>query len=220
MNAEGLAKLRQKESELKQYSDTVAQAEQILAALQQQIQAKTAELEAITADEDDPQLQEAQIEKELAELDAKHQQELEALKTKHEDEMATLRADFEQTLQESRQWASRHAEIALQEKMDELQQLKAEAKEAKRQLNELTFVKNRSRASRLVDSNQKDNAEQISRLEGQISELTALTREELRDARAKIDECVAAVDLRRQSHAAELKRLDEEAEQRKKRLRE
>jgi chromosome segregation ATPase len=95
--------------------------------------------------------------------------------------------------------------------------LKAEAKEAKRQLNELTFVKNRSKTSRFVDSNQKNNAEQISRLEEQISELTALTREELRDARAKIDECVAAVELRRQSHAAELKRLDDEAAQRNER---
>jgi chromosome segregation ATPase len=78
-------------------------------------------------------------------------------------------------------------------------------------------VKNRSKASRFVDSNQKNNAEQISRLEEQISELTALTREELRDARAKIDECVAAVELRRQSHAAELKRLEDEAAQRSER---
>jgi chromosome segregation ATPase len=217
MNHEGLVLLRQKEAELKQYTETVARAEQILTQLQQQIQEKTSELESITGDEEDPQSQQAEIERELAELDAKHQQEIEALKAKHDDELATLRADFEQTLEESRQWAARHAEIALQEKLDELQQLKAEAKEAKRQLNELTFVKNRSKATRFVDSNQKDNAEQISRLEEQISELTALTREELRDARAKIDECVAAVELRRQSHAAEIKRLDDEAAQRNER---
>ena len=39
----------------------------------------------------------------------------------------------------------------------------------------------------------------------------------MRDARAKIDECVAAVELRRQGNAAELKRLDDEARDRKER---
>jgi chromosome segregation ATPase len=109
MNAEGLAMLRQKEAELKQYTDTVSQAEQILAQLQEQIQEKTAELEALTTDDDDPQSQQALIERELAELDTKHQEEIEALKAKHEEELSTLHKDFAHTLEESKQWAARHA---------------------------------------------------------------------------------------------------------------
>jgi len=75
----------------------------------------------------------------------------------------------------------------------------------------------RAGLARIVDAGQKDNAEQIARLEETISELTALTREELRDARAKIDECVAAVELRRQGHTTELRRLDDEARERRER---
>jgi hypothetical protein len=217
MNTEGSAMLAQKEAELKAYAENVAEAERILAGLQQQIQDKTDELASLTSTEDDAASQQMLIQRELADLDVKHKEEIEALKLKHEEELELLRADFAQTLRDAEQWASRHAEIALQEKQDELKRLKEEAKEAKRELNEATFVKSRSKASRFVENTQKSNAEQISQLEEQISELTALTREELRDARAKIDECVAAVELRRQSHAAELKRLDDEANERRER---
>ena len=217
MNAEGQETIAKKDAELRAYTQTVAEAERILAQLNRQIEQKTAELAAIQARDDEQDAEQLHIQRELAELDEKHNAEIAALRAKHEKEMATLRSDFEQTLREAEEWANHHSEIALQDKMRELTRLKEEAQEAKRQLNEVMFVKNRTREARAIDSHQKDNADQIAKLEEQISELTALTREEMRDARAKIDECVAAVELRRQGNAAELKRLDDEARDRKER---
>ena len=99
--------------------------------------------------------------------------------------------------------------------MEELEALRREAEATKRQLDEVTFMTTRTQASKQTENAQKSNAEEISALENQISELTSITREELRDSRAKIDETLAAIELRRVSHEAELKRLDEEITQRK-----
>jgi chromosome segregation ATPase len=201
---------------LKSYQESVATAERYLAKLQQRIQEKTAELESVSTD-DDLQSQQAAIQRQLADLETKHKEEIDQITADHEAELESLRRNFAQTLEESRTWSERHEEIALQEKVDELNQLKMEAREAKRQLNELTFVK---RSGRSDDIQQRTNVEEISRLEEQISELTALTREEIRDARAKIEECVAAVELRRRSYADELGRLEREATERNERYQE
>lgn len=214
VNAEAKEKLAQKQAELDSYAETVAKAEKILTQLQEQLKAKEEELAALTAPDQADELEQEEIQKRLSELETKHKEEIQQMKAKHEDEMASLRADFEQMLQESENWANQHSQIALQEKMNELNVLKEEAMEAKRQLNEATLVKQKSKTQTMIDEAQRSNAEQIAQLEEQISELTAITREELRDARAKIDECVAAVELRRQTHAAEVQRLEDEATQR------
>jgi chromosome segregation ATPase len=220
MNSEGLSLLRQKQKELNEYTDSVAKAEEYLAQLQTIIQAKVAELESISGLDDDQRTQQATIDAQLTGLASKHQEQVRQMKAEHEAELNSIHRDFAQTLDESRQWATRHCEIAVQEKLDEAAQLKAAAKEAKRHLNELTFVKNRATASRLIDAAQKKDADQIARLEEQISELTAVTREEIRDARAKIEECIAAVQLRRTAHARELQRLENEASERNERYQE
>jgi hypothetical protein len=208
MNVEGLTLLREKQKELQEYTDSVAKAEEYLAHLQTIIQSKTSEFKSLSgADED----QQRSLDPQLAELASQHQEQVRQMKAEHDAELTLIRRDFAQTLEESRQWAARHCEIALQEKLDEAARLKAAVKEAKGRLNETTFVKHRAAALWWIDT------EQVARLEQQISELTAITREEIRDACAKIDECVAAIELRRTGHARELQRLENEAAQRSER---
>lgn len=213
MNKEALQMLSQKQSELDAYTATVADAEEILSQLQKEVQAKQAELEALNVSELEDN-ESSILEHDLADLDAKYAKEIEEIRIKHEEEVNALRADFQQTLQEAEQMANRHSEIALQEKLKELNELKQQAQNAKFQLNEMTYIQTKSRTSKALNEAQRNSSDQIVQLERQISELTAITREEMRDARAKIDECVAAVELRRRNHADELKRLQAEAEQR------
>ena len=173
--------------------------------MQDVIAQKTSELESLTKPDETQASERQMIEDEIEKLEAQHQREMQRLKEQHEEEMMTIKADFQQTLTESEKWSNRHAEIALQKKMTELETLKQEAAKAKQELNETTFVKSRSASYNRNNSTQENNsiltqkmvAEQIAKLEEQLSELTAITREELRDSRAKINESVAAIELRR-----------------------
>ena len=213
MNKEAQQMLAQKQAELDAYTATVADAEEILSQLQKEVQAKQSELESLNASELEDN-ESSILEHDLSELDAKYAKEVEEMRIKHEEEINALRADFQQTLQEAEQMANRHSEIALQEKLKELNELKQEAQNVKFQLNEMTYIRTQSRTSKAIDQAERNSSDQIVQLERQISELTAITREEMRDARAKIDECVAAVELRHENHAAELERLQNEANQR------
>lgn len=217
MNKEAQAMLNAKQEELTQYQNVVADAERILSKLNAEIEEKTAILQNLQNQQrsDEEEYEQQQAEQQLALLQQKHEEEINKIKQQHEDEMHNLQSDFQQTLTEAENWANRHSQIALQEKMEELEALRREAESTKRQLDEVTFMTTRTQASRESENDQKKNAQEISALENQISELTSITREELRDSRAKIDETLAAIELRRVSHEAELKRLDEEIAQRK-----
>ena len=217
MNNEAQAILNSKKEELTQYQQVVADAERILSKLNAEIEQKTSFLQQLQENEhtDEDEIEAQQAEHELALLQQKHEEEIQKIKAQHEEEMHTLQSDFQQTLTEAENWANRHGQIALQEKMEELESLRREAEATKRQLDEVTFITSRTQASKESENDQKKNAQEISALENQISELTSITREEMRDSRAKIDETLAAIELRRVSHEAELKRLDEEIAQRK-----
>ncbi|KAK8838165.1 hypothetical protein M9Y10_035581 [Tritrichomonas musculus] len=226
MNKEADMMLKQKEKELKSYMDAVNEAEKILRQLQDIVAKKTAELASITKPDENAESDRFAVEEEIEKLEAEHQKEMQRLQDQHMEEMMALKADFQNTLNEAENWSNRHAEIALQEKMNELERLKQEAIDAKQQLNETTFLRSRSSSYNNGQNNSKNSsnalsqktvADQIAKLEEQLSELTSVTREELRDSRAKIDECVAAIELRRQSQAAEIRRLEDEIKQRQER---
>lgn len=225
MNKEADMMLKQKEKELQSYTDAVKEADNILRQLQKIVASKTAELASITKPDENAETDRFAVEEEIEKLEAEHQKEMQRLQDQHTNEMIALKADFQNTLNEAENWSNRHAEIALQEKMNELEKLKQEAIEAKQKLNETTFLRSRSSSYNNGQNNSKSSnlltqktvADQIAKLEEQLSELTSVTREELRDSRAKIDECVAAIELRRQSQAAEIRRLEDEIKQRQER---
>ena len=97
--------------------------------------------------------------------------------------------------------------------MNELQALQNEAEEAKRQLTSITLVKTQAPKEN-EEKMRKQLSAEIASLENQISELTSMTREELRDARAKIEESITAVEIRRKAHENEIKKLNDEIQQR------
>ena len=211
MNAEGREVLAQKDAELQALLVAVTEAQQTLADLTSQIDAKSAELASISPSTGS----QVDIERSLANLDREHRAALEEMRLKHEQEMTLLRSEFERTLRDADQWASEHARAALDQKRWELEQLKVEAQETKRQLDEAMLVRDHAHEARLIDADHKSRADEVADLEAQLSELAALNREELRDARAKVEECVAAVSLRAQTNAEELARLEDEASARK-----
>jgi chromosome segregation ATPase len=103
--------------------------------------------------------------------------------------------------------------MALERKQAELDAVKKLEAEAKQRLNELALVPRRL-TSRAADERHRELGNRIAALEGQISEVTAVTREEMRDARNKIEESVVAVEMRRKSQVAEIARLEAERDSR------
>jgi hypothetical protein len=217
MNNEAQKILDLKKEELTNYQNVVLDAENILRKLTTEVEDRTKLLQQIREDDQTEidNLEDQKAERELSMNQKMHEDEIAKLKSQHQEEMTKLQADFQQTLTEAENWANKHSEIALQEKMDELELLKQEAVATKRQLDEVTFMTTRTKEAKESENEQKKNTEEITALENQISELTSITREEMRDSRAKIDETLAAIEIRRVSHQAELKRLDEELFQRK-----
>jgi ElaB/YqjD/DUF883 family membrane-anchored ribosome-binding protein len=59
-----------------------------------------------------------------------------------------------------------------------------------------------------------DNLEKVKILQNQLSSLSSLSREEMRDVRSKIDECLAAVDLRAREHENEIEKYKREIAER------
>jgi transketolase len=58
------------------------------------------------------------------------------------------------------------------------------------------------------------NAKRIQFLETQVAEIGAITREEIRDVKGKIEECLAAVDIREQEHKNDRERYEHELAER------
>ena len=58
------------------------------------------------------------------------------------------------------------------------------------------------------------NQQRIKVLENQISEITAITREEARDIKTKIEECLTAIELRGKEHNNEIARYQKEIDDR------
>ena len=217
MNFEAQLMLEKKKKEIEQFSKTVEKAEEMLSKLLEEVREKTSQLEALN---DEISLNESNnlngvtnslFENELEKLNAKNAKELRKIQKKHEEEMRQLKADFQNAINSAQEWANRHTDISYQEKVRELNQLNQKSKAAKLHLNELTFTKNGVRVSRAVDEIQKANSLKIAELETQISELTSLTREEIRSTKAKIDECAATIELRKSEHAANVQKLQSEA---------
>ncbi|OHT09421.1 hypothetical protein TRFO_21651 [Tritrichomonas foetus] len=207
--------LDQKQQEIENFSKTVAEAEELLSKLQEEIREKEALLDDLESNDSDSDFQiQNEFDKEIENLIERQNKEISDLQMRHEDEMNQLKLEFEQTLNNAEKWANKHAEIIYQEKVKELNEINQQSTKAKFTLNEATFTKRGPRSIRALDELQKSNSNQIADLETQISELSAIAREEARNAKAEIDECVTSIELRKESQASELRNLQIEASKR------
>lgn len=214
MNTEAEKLLSQKKRELKAYKATIASAEEKIRELQSMVEERQSILSSIQfEDEEEIREEREMFERESQILEDEQRFEIQRLKEKHEEEMNNLSLDFQKTLSESENWSKRHAKIALQEKITQANQMKQEISQLKNQLNDTIFLK-RSKPKNTMNEVQKKIVLEAAKLEKQISEITALTREEMRDSRTKIDECITAVELRKQKFAAEIRRLEDEYQKR------
>lgn len=212
MNREALEVFEKKKEELRSYNATIQEAETLLKSLTQTLEEKQAKLAELSKDSGDIFAVRRLLEQEATQISEEGEASIRELTEKHKEEIEELKADFEQILQGTSLWAQQHASVAITDKQSRLSEARKLAQETKQRFDEISFIKPMKKRN---DESRKSVANQIAQLESQISEITALTREELRESRAKIDECVAAVEIRQKEQAAEVKRLEDELQKRK-----
>jgi len=152
----------------------------------------------------------------LDELRARHQAEIERAEERHQREVDKLQRDIERSIQASESWCESHAEMVMLTKTAQLESLRRQLEEAKLASNRGSLSATQSRAKLFQQSKNATimNSQRRQFLEAQIGEIAAVTRDELRDIKAKIDECLAAVDIREQDHCTEIARYELEVSER------
>jgi ElaB/YqjD/DUF883 family membrane-anchored ribosome-binding protein len=148
----------------------------------------------------------------LAKLKSRLDAELKDLTDKHEEEIASLRSQYTATLKDAEQWAEDHAQNAFLEKVAELENLKKELKVFRDETDQAAFAQTESRTRALMQSRNTAirNRRRIHELEDELAELGSLAREELREVRSKVDECLNALELRDREHQSEIQKYERE----------
>lgn len=214
LNVEAQTILSKKAEEIEQLNVAIGEAEEQLVRLKAEIESKSAV--AAMEQDDFEQMEEEDGEADLTKLKAEHDSELQELGTRHEEEIANLRTRYSKALKEAEQWAEQHAETVFIEKSAQLEDLKRELLAIKAQASESVYTQTQAQTQRYQQSKSiaLQNAQRIQFLEAQLSELSSVAREELRDVRSKIDECLSAVDIREREHANEIERYEREIAER------
>ena len=214
INLEAKEVLTQKEREIKKFEEAINEAEQSLAKLQAELKQKQEVYDSVNAQ--DEKSEDSLEEIDLSSLKATQDAEIQQIKARHDEEIQRLQSGYSAALREAEEWADAHAQTVFVEKKAQLEDLRRELDGLKAAATESEFATTQSRTRLFQESKSLSlqNAQRIQELDAQLSELSAVTREELRDVRAKIDECFVAVNVREREHTSEIERYKREIKQR------
>ena len=211
MNQEALQLFETKKQELRDYNATIAEAERIMKLMQEKLDQRQKELNELSKAPSNIDKMQDNADVEAMKIKEEAESEMRKLQIKHEEEIDTLKADYERMIKTTTLWAENHAQVALAQKQRELEKAKRQESELQQKVNELSFM---APTRRKRDDGRRAAAQRIAKLEQQLSEISSVVREEMRESRSKIDECLAVVETRQRKNAEEIKRLETEIQQR------
>lgn len=146
-----------------------------------------------------------QMEKEIEELNKQNANELEELTKSFDIDMKTTRETYQRSLVEAEKWAQEHAEAVRQDKQTQLDNAKEDLEELRKGVRS-THLKDKLNQSTVLQQTMEAsvmNQQRNKYLQDQIREITTVTREEVRDVRQKIDECLLTIDMREKENFRE-----------------
>ena len=211
----------EKNKEIQRYSQEIQKAEASLSQLKAELQSKTEKINKIILNQstDDNNFQ---IDNEISNLNARHDEEVRQLIAKNEDELQMYRIKYGKMLKESEQWIEQHIDTVIVEKTAKVEAAKQDLERLKEQAGNTMLSATKQRTQFLQSSKTSSlmNSRRIQYLESQISEITSVSREELRDIKGKVEECLAAITIREQNYKAEIARFKQEYAEREKKYNE
>jgi hypothetical protein len=219
-HAQADRQLTQKANELTEMNRAVEETEQQLASAKAELAAKIKQVETenafVETDESDDDDHQAALEHEVQALRAEQQQELDQLHQAHTLHIRVMKETFEKSIQEAEKWAETHAATVKTERQVHLEHLKKQHDDLQASKVDSRFSASQTRTKIYQQSRGASiqNAQRIAVLESQISEITAATREEARDVKSKINECLASIELRQREHQLQIATYESEVSMR------
>lgn len=215
LHAEADALLTQKADEIVQLNKMIEEAEQKLILIQTQIAKQIKENEIIKT-ENESLIDRELLSQQIQDLQEKHNEEIKQLQFQHETRLKEMNETFQKSVKSAELWAQTHAESIAADKTNQLTELTESLKVLQSSTNENLISISKNRHTNIQQSKKASylNQQRIKVLENQISEITAITREEARDIKAKIEECLTTIELRRREHENEISRYQREIEER------
>jgi chromosome segregation ATPase len=207
--------LEQKAKEIHQFQTSIDEAEAELSRLQTELATQT-KLTQELGSHDIPMSEQFANQDEIDSVRAEHEAEITKSEEKHKREVQRLQQEMKTSLEAAEQWSEKHAEMVYVAKRAQLDELRRQVDEAKAAANRHSLSATQARSKFYQQSKNASlmNSQRLQFLESQVGELNSMAREELRDIKAKIDECLAAVDLREREHKNEVQRYENEITER------
>ncbi|EAX85668.1 hypothetical protein TVAG_593050 [Trichomonas vaginalis G3] len=206
--------IAQKNKEIMKYSKLIEDAENQLSELKAELQEKTNRINNMK--NEDISYNVNSIEDEITALSTQHIEEMKALEEKHQEDMQTYKMKYAKSLKEAEQWTEQHIDTLAVEKQAKLQMAQQELKTAKEkaQASKLAATAVKSNFYQNNKTAQLMNTQRIEYLESQLSEITSLSREEIRDIRGKVEECLATITVRQKEYEAQIAKCKKELKER------
>jgi chromosome segregation ATPase len=216
MHAEAKTILGQKASEIAKFNELIHEAEKNLASKRREVEKKSKILEGLQNSKDS-EFEIPAIDQEYVDsIKASQQEEVEKSQKRHSRHVEKLQRNLEKSLKETEDWAEHHAGVIALEKKAQLDSLRLQMEQMRVESDRTAFSAADARTKLLDQSKSisRANTQRVQFLETQVAEITAVTREELRDIRGKIEECLTAVEIRDQEHKNDRSRYHQELEDR------
>lgn len=207
--------LGEKNAEISKLNQSIDEAEVQLKELKAQLRETLSKINKDPFDDNDD-FMERQNDVEINTILEKNEDEIRELQQKHEEKLQRYKLQFGKSLKEAEQWSEQHIDAVYHEKMAKLTSLKQELEEAKAESQNAHMYVTSTR-QQFYSTNKSASiqaSQRITFLETQLTEITANSREELRDIKSKIDECLASVNVRQKEHKTELTKYEMELNQR------
>lgn len=154
---------------------------------------------------------------EVEELREKHKNEIKKVQDEHQGEIDNLREEFCRKIKVAENWSIHHQETLKLEKQNLIEELKFQIECLKTNPSGGFTYLDQKRSNFVYQTQQiaLKNANRIDELERKIADVVSLTKEEVRAARFKIDECVRSAELRQREHELENQKYETEIKERK-----
>lgn len=215
LHAEADALLSQKAEEIVQLNKMIEEAEQKLILIQTEL-AKEIKEKQPSKIEDENAIDRELLTQQIQDLQLQHEAEIQNLQSQHESRLKEMNDTFQKSVRSAELWAQTHADSIAADKKSQLTELQNSLKILQSSTNENLVSISKNRHSNIQQSKRASylNQQRIKLLETQISEITAVTREEARDIKTKIEECLTSIELRGREHENEISEYQREIEDR------
>lgn len=215
LHAEADSLLTQKSQEITQLNEQIDEAEQNLLSIKAELARQIKENTSQNIEEE-VQIDTGIFQQEIADLNSLHEEEIQRLQEEHDKKMKEMTEQFDKAIESAKAWAVSHSDQIAADKQAQLEEMQRSLESLKSSTTENISTMSKNKYASLQESKRASflNQQRIKLLESQISELTAITREETRDIKLKIDECLTAIELRSREHQSEIEKYEKEMSER------